>query len=113
VADLRSLEWRLQPWAEWLYSVGKYNDPRLVVTSAYRSHVDQSRLYNKWLRGESPIPAAPPGKSVHGYRLAWDMARIGVDPLSDPLLMWLGALWERVGGKHGGARDPVHFQVDI
>jgi len=113
VADLRSLEWRLRPWAEWLYSVGKYNDPRLVVTSAYRSDIDQSRLYNKWLRGESEIPAAPPGKSVHGYRLAWDMARIGVDPLSDPLLMWLGAVWESVGGKHGGARDPVHFQVDI
>ncbi len=113
MSDLRSLNWRLQPWAEWLYSVGKYNDPRLVVTSAYRSDIDQLRLYNKWLSGESPIPAAPPGRSLHGRRLAFDMARIGVDPLSDPLLMWLGAIWEGVGGKHGGARDPVHFQAPV
>jgi len=31
-------------------------------------------------------------------------------PLSDPLLNWLGAVWESWGGRHGGQRDPVHFQ---
>lgn len=113
MGNLRSLDWRLQPWAEWIYSVGKYNDPRLVVTSAYRSDVDQRRLYDKWLSGASSIPAAPPGKSLHNFRLAFDMARIGIDPLSDELLMWLGAVWESVGGKHGGARDPVHFQAPV
>ena len=113
MANIRSLDWRLQPWAEWIYSVGKYNDGRLVVTSAYRSLADQRRLYDKWLSGESLIPAAPPGRSLHGHRLAFDMARIGKDPLSDPLLMWLGGIWESVGGKHGGARDPVHFQAPV
>ncbi len=38
------------------------------------------------------------------------MARIGIDPLNDPLLNWLGAVWEYWGGRWGGARDPVHFQ---
>jgi len=110
MADLNSLDWRLVPWAKWIHSVGTYNDGRLVVTSAKRSSAKQSRLYDDYIRGISLIPAAPPGKSLHEYGLAFDMARIGIDPLGDPLLAWLGALWESVGGRHGGANDPVHFQ---
>lgn len=110
MSSLRTLDYRLRPWAEHLYKIGKYYDGRLVVTSAYRSTVKQAKLYQKYLSGESKIPAAPPGLSLHGRRLAFDMARIGVNPLSDELLMWLGRVWESWGGKHGGTRDPVHFQ---
>jgi len=113
VADLRTLHPGLIPWAKWLYAVGKFNDPLLVVTSAYRSPQHQTKLYNRWISGQSKIPAAPPGRSLHQYRLAFDMARIGKDPLSDHLLNQLGALWESYGGKWGGVRDPVHFQVRI
>jgi len=113
VADLRTLHPQLIPWAKWIYEVGKYYDPKLVVTSAYRSPQHQSRLYDAYIRGESKIPAAPPGGSLHQQRLAFDLARIGVDPLGDPLLTYLGALWERYGGRHGGSRDPVHFQPRI
>lgn len=111
MADLKTLDPRLVPYAKWLYAVGKYNDPLLVVTSSFRSQAKQAKLYARWRSGESQIPAAPPGRSLHGYGLAFDLARIGKDPFSDPLLAWLGQVWQSVGGKYGGERDPVHFQV--
>ena len=111
MADLRTLHPAFIPAARWLYAVGKHYDPLLVVTSSYRSVAKQSRLYDAYIRGESKIPAAIPGRSLHGYGLAFDLARIGKDPFSDPLLNWLGQVWEQVGGRYGGASDPVHFQV--
>jgi len=113
VAELRLLEPWLVPYAKYLYNVGKYYDPLLVVTSSFRSSSKQSKLYAKWLSGESQIPAAPPGRSLHGYGLAFDLARIGKDPFTDPLLNWLGTVWESWGGQYGGQRDPVHFQVRV
>ena len=111
MASLKTLHPGLVPAARWIYAVGKYYDPLLVVTSARRSASKQARLYGKWQRGEASIPAAPPGRSLHEHGLAFDLARIGKDPLSDPLLNYLGALWQHIGGQHGGSRDPVHFQV--
>jgi len=111
MADLRTLDWRLVPAAKQLYSIGKYYDPLLVVTSSYRSPSKQARLYARWRSGLSTIPAAPPYRSLHQFGLAFDLARLGKDPHSDPLLNWLGAVWESWGGKYGGSRDPVHFQV--
>jgi len=111
VADLRKLHPQLVPAARYLYAVGKYYDPLLVVTSGFRSASKQAKLYAKWRSGESQIPAAPPGRSLHGYGLAFDLARIGKDPFTDPLLNWLGAVWTHWGGQYGGQRDPVHFQV--
>jgi len=111
VAELKQLHPQLVPAAKYLYSIGKYYDPLLVVTSSFRSRAKQSRLYDAYIRGESQIPAARPGRSLHGYGLAFDLARIGKDPFTDPLLAWLGAVWEHWGGRYGGQRDPVHFQV--
>jgi hypothetical protein len=113
MADLSTLDNRLTPWAKYLYQLGKQYDGRLVVTSARRSPAKQARLYADWKRGVSEIPAAPPGRSLHEHGLAFDMARIGIDPLTDPLLAWLGAVWEHWGGRWGGIRDPVHFQPRI
>jgi len=110
MADLRTLDSRLAPWAKYLYQIGKYYDGKLVVTSARRSIAKQQRLYDDWKRGISKIPAAPPGRSLHQYGLAFDMARIGINPLGDPLLAYLGAVWTSWGGRWGGERDPVHFQ---
>jgi len=94
----------------YLLKIGKYYDQKLVVTSARRSSAKQAQLYWYWKKGISDIPANPPGTSLHEFGLAFDLARIGVDPLSDPLLNWLGAVWTSWGGRWGGARDPVHFQ---
>jgi len=113
MADLRTLHPQLVPAAKWLLEVGRQYDPLLVVTSARRSNAKQQQLYDRWRSGLSQIPAAPPGRSLHGYGLAFDMARIGKDPLNDPLLNWLGEVWEWLGGKYGGERDPVHFQVRV
>lgn len=115
MADLKTLDSRLYPWAKWLYDYGKYYDGRLVVTSAYRSYAAQKRLHDKWLydRGPSSLPAAAPGRSLHQYRLAFDLARLGVPSREDPVLVQLGHLWSHVGGLWGGPKDPVHFSVRV
>jgi len=110
MASLNSLHPQLVPFAKYLHWLGKQYDGRLVVTSARRSTAKQSALYHKWRTGQSRIPANRPGTSLHEHGLAFDMARLGVDPLSDPLLNWLGSVWDSWGGRHGGSRDPVHFQ---
>ncbi len=110
MADLGTLDPRLVPAAKYLHAIGKWYDGRLVVTSAKRSPKKQYELYQRWISGRSLIPANRPGTSLHEFGLAFDMARIGVDPLADPLLTYLGWLWEQWGGRHGGNRDPVHFQ---
>jgi len=111
MADLRTLHPQLVPWARWIYAVGKQQSGKLVVTSARRSIEKQRQLYYKWRTGQSRIPAAPPGRSLHGQGLAFDMAQMGVDPFEDPLLAWLGLWWEHYGGRYGGQHDPVHFQI--
>lgn len=110
--SLRSLDPRLVPYAQWIYAVGRHYDAKLVVTSARRSRADQARLYQRYLRGESNLPAAPPGTSAHENGLAFDLARLGVNAKTDPYLAWLGWVWiHYIGGSHGGSRDPVHFGV--
>jgi len=113
MATTRDLDYRFRPYADWLAAVGQQYDSRLVVTSGRRDRIKQARLYDDWRRGKSKIPAAPPGSSLHEYGLAVDMARIGVDPMTDPLLAYLGRLWTYYGGVYGGARDPVHFQPPL
>jgi len=113
MADLGTLDPRLIPWAKWIYQAGKQQDGRLVVTSARRSTAKQAYLYSRYKTGKSLIPANPPGTSLHEHGLAFDLARLGKDPLVDPLLAWLGYWWEHYGGRWGGIRDPVHFQPRI
>lgn len=110
MASLRTLVPDLVPYAEWLLELGQSVAPDLVVTSARRSFSEQSRLYEKYRRGESTLPALPPGKSMHEAGLAFDLARPGIDPHQDELLAALGDVWNQVGGKWH-ASDPVHFEV--
>ena len=111
MADLRTLQPWLQPWARWIFDYGKSLDAKLVVTSARRSTWDQIRLFNRYISGETDIPAAPPGTSKHEIGEAFDMALIGEDPHDSRLLPWLGYWWQYYGGLYGGTRDPVHFGV--
>ena len=113
MASLDQLNVQLIPWAKWLLEVGRYYDSRLVVTSGFRDMKKQAELYERWVSGLSEIPAAPPGRSLHNYGLAFDLARLGVDPFEDQLLVWLASLWSRVGGIPGGVTDPVHFGVRV
>lgn len=111
MADLNTLDRRLVPAAKWIYAYGKQFDGRLVVTSAHRSFAKQAQLRHRWETGQSKIPANRPGASLHNFGLAFDLARIGIDPFADPLLEYLGSVWEWLGGRYGGTNDPVHFQV--
>lgn len=113
MANLNTLVPGLVPWARWILEAGRVYDGRLVVTSARRSSAKQAKLRAAWERGESKIPANRPGTSLHEFGLAFDLARLGIDPFADDLLPWLGGWWEYYGGKWGGARDPVHFQIRV
>lgn len=111
MADLRTLQPWLQPWARWIFDYGKSIDGKLLVTSARRSTWDQTRLFNRFISGLSDIPVATPGTSKHELGEAFDMARIGINPREDDLLPWLGYWWQYYGGQYGGTNDPVHFGV--
>lgn len=76
------------------------------VTSTTRSYAQQKRLYDRYLAGMSPYPAAPPGHSAHEYGWAFDMIVSPLDALAD-----VGAYWEQQGGVWGGRiGDDVHFE---
>ena len=113
MANLNTLQPGLVPWAKWILEAGRQYDGRLVVTSARRSSAKQAKLRDLWERGISKIPANRPGTSLHEFGWAFDLARMGVDPFEDDLLRWLGYWWEYYGGRWGGTRDPVHFQIKV
>jgi hypothetical protein len=75
------------------------------VTSTYRSHSAQVRLYQRWQSGLSPLPAAPPGTSAHEFGYAFDLVVTPWEALAD-----VGYTWESWGGVWGSQNDPVHFQ---
>lgn len=103
---MSNLEPWLTPYAEWLVWAAPYAGARTVrVTSVYRSRAQQQQLYNRFLAGRSAYPVAPPGRSWHGYRRAWDMV---TEPYS--ALYTLGAWWRELGGTWGPS-DPIHFQA--
>jgi len=110
VALSRTSLTRLQPWltpyAEWLVWAAPYVGARSVrITSVTRSRAQQALLYRRFLAGQSRFPAAPPGRSMHEFGLAWDMV---TEPFS--ALDSVGALWKLVGGTWS-PKDRVHFGV--
>lgn len=103
----RGLQPWLQPYADYLLLVAEYNDLDPVVTSVYRSYARQAVLYERWKRGLSDIPAAPPGRSQHQQGLAFDLVVRKGGYRSD-LQDALGAFWVSMGGVWNRP-DPVHF----
>ncbi len=136
MASLATLDPKLRATAETFYRIAHSVLPGLVVTSARRSWFEQSVLYAKYLakkalEGVTPmsnfafiqeqdelpkaretkiLPAAPPGYSKHELGLAFDIARLNVDPFRDEALPILGSIWKRIGGIWRPS-DPVHFEV--
>lgn len=102
---------QFRPYADALLKEARRRDARFVLTSTYRSRQDQRRLYARYMKGESALPALPPGQSQHERGLAVDMARLGIDPQDDELLAELGEEWRSAGGVWGGEVDPVHFEA--
>lgn len=104
MASLVELDPVLYPYAQYLVS---YLEPYGVrVTSVYRSYSDQLELYRN--RARNPYPVAPPGRSKHQFRRAWDMTG------PPEILAWAGHVWESWGGIWGGRfrnADPIHFEA--
>jgi len=106
--SLSSLQPWLRPYAEWLVSAAPSAGARSVrITSVTRSRARQRALYNRFKAGRAQFPAAPPGRSLHEYALAWDMV---TDPYS--VLDTLGAWWNQLGG-HWSPKDRIHFGLNI
>ena len=80
----------------------------LTVTSTVRSARSQDFLWKRYKAGKSGgLPAAPPGHSAHEYGWAFDAI---VQPARYQANV--GNAWQRLwGGKWGGARDLVHFEL--
>lgn len=106
-AGLWSLDPNFRPYAKLLIDALTALGLEPRVTSTYRSLGTQSRLYQAFLAGKSPYPAAPPGGSQHNYRLAFDLV------IRDMSLMpQVGAAWKSFGPGFrwgGDFKDPVHF----
>ncbi len=107
--SLRQLQPWLQPYADYLVAVARLNGMGPVsVNSVYRSRKAQAVLYDRYLRGISEYPVAPPGRSDHEHRIAFDMnVRQGG---RSPEQLSIGRFWRSMGGKWS-ERDPIHFSV--
>lgn len=106
--DLRHLDERLRPYAESFFRVLKAAGLAPTLTSVVRPPSVQACLYDRSRAGISKLPALPPGRSLHGQGLAFDLVTRPAAALARA-----GFLWEQVyGGEWGGrADDPVHFQM--
>jgi D-alanyl-D-alanine carboxypeptidase len=94
---------QLRPFASELVRAAGAAGLQPRVTSTRRSFSQQKRLYDRYLAGLSPYPAAPPGHSAHEYGFAFDM--ISLDNAA------CGDYWESLGGIWGGrGGDDVHFE---
>ena len=106
----RELDPWFAPYANYLYDVALANGLSPVVTSAFRSIQKQATLYDRYLRGLSDLPAAPPGRSLHNYGLAFDLV-VHSGYRSDAQEA-LGRFWRSIGG-HWYPSDPVHFEAPV
>ena len=84
-------------------AVMAYGKP-VTVTSAVRSLEDQQRLYNDYISGKSPYPAAKPGESKHGAGNAVDLDSADANALAAGGFLAQFGLGRPVKG------DPVHIQ---
>lgn len=92
---------------EWLGSLRAQGIP-YRVTSTRRSRSEQQRLYDRWLRGESALPAARPGTSTHELGRAIDVVFETDEDTLDAAdqAAELGIAW-------AGTSDFVHFEDGI
>jgi len=92
--QLRGLDSRLRPYAEYAHELARYYGLNPTITSTYRSWEQQTKLRAAYERGESRYPANRPGDSAHNYGWAWDSV---VQPHEQ-------ALWDQI-------REYVGFRV--
>ncbi len=114
MADISRLQPWLVPWARWLIAVAQYNGLHVQVTSTLRSREQQTLLWERYVHCQrvgagraTCLPAAPPGTSDHELGRAFDLIVDG--DYRGAAQAAIGRLWQQMGGRWGGAADPVHF----
>lgn len=110
MALLKTLAPGFYPYAKQFFDYLHSVDATFVVTSARRTRHEQAKLRQRFLDGKSAIYAAPPGHSMHELGLAFDVARMNQNPLTDEVLAQAGSLWQSIGGVWHPS-DPVHFEA--
>lgn len=104
MASLRSLDSRVQSFAQWFVRHLQRQGVTVTVASTRRDPADQARLYAAYKAGRSKYPAAAPGHSTHERGLAMDLH---LDP---PVYAEAGRIWESYGLTWGGRfSDEIHF----
>src|SRR5260370_34774398 len=73
------------------------------ITSTRRSRLEQTRLWKRFVSGQSILPSAPPGRSKHEVGLAIDI----VFPTGEGFATAVEAA-EEFGVRWAGSGDPVH-----
>ena len=89
--QLRGLDSRIRPYAEYAHQIANYYGITPTITSTFRSWEEQVRLRSAWERGQSKWPANRPGDSAHNYGWAWDSVVPAEDqPLWDAIRRFVG-----------------------
>lgn len=115
MSALAGLEPWLQPSAESFYSyvavpTAKHYGCAAQITSVRRSRAEQTKLYRRYLSGQSRFPAAPPGRSLHEHGRAFDMVVMQGRTLRRDILTALGHYWQSLGGRWYPS-DVIHFEA--
>lgn len=102
----RGLHPQLVPYFVALLRNAHHLDSSARVTSTRRSTAEQTRLYRRYLAGQSRFPVARPGTSKHEQGRAIDLVA------RPEVLRRLGLWWESLGGRWGGRfNDEIHFEA--
>ena len=89
--QLRGLDSRVRPYAEWALAIANHYGIDPTVTSAYRGWDEQQTLYDRFRRGEATFPANRPGDSAHNYGWAFDtVVPRSHQPLWDEIRRYVG-----------------------
>lgn len=104
MADTQNLDPDVRAALQGLLAEGAQKGLSLRVTSGYRDRAKQQQLYNDFLAGRSPYPAAPPGGSNHERGLAVDIVNDGAGGQEA-----LAKLAGKYGFNWKGNYDRVHF----
>jgi hypothetical protein len=79
--------------------------PGAVITSAYRSAVEQQSVRSVSALGLSRFPAAPVGQSLHQQNRAVDVV------MPAAFVRAVAAELAQFGIRWGREEDPIHFEV--
>jgi len=102
--QLRGLDSRLRPYAEYAVQLANQYGISPTITSTFRSWEEQQRLRSRWERGESRFPANRPGDSAHNFGWAWDsVVPAGEQALWNAIRRYVG--WEVL------ENDLIHAQL--